>query len=320
MSIVWMDEGREPDGQPDGFAMPEIGPLGEYASATLTTDQNQKTPPAAFTVTGDPGPRLDQVAPAPPDTRDPRQPFEAGQEDQLSSVVSRDPREPIVTESLNGTPDFAPPTGQPVVAAGAWAPPTGAPTGWGSRTAPVANTWPEASVGAIARPGQPAAGWAPPPAGALPSATSWGAPPPYSGNLPPGMVAVRGLDGQTHRAYRSASGIGKVLVVLQAVPWPALVVLLAGIVFAGGGWSIFALCVSWIICTGNAKVARNAVSRTFLFASGVYLVVWVLSLVAQNSDLGFVLYDLSLTIGRWLCGVLMVAVPVVIWRGLEAKS
>jgi len=316
--------------------MPDAAPLGPYANASLTLTSATPAPhPQAFTVSGDPGPDLAQVAPAPPDSRDPMVPFEAGQEDQLTGVRARDPREPIVTESINGTPDFAPPTGQPVKAGRSgssdWAPPTGAPVSpgaWGARVAPYGR--PDGNVGAIARPagagavrhGQytPLSAMQAAPAPSVPG--QWGAQPgtPRYDNLPPGIVPryrpAQTPEDQARAQYAAASGIGKFGMVVVSLPWPILIVLVAGILIPG--WSMLAMCIAWIIATSSAKVARVAVNRTFMVAAGLYVALWFLSVVTQSMDSGVYIHDLYSMIGRILCGVMMVVVPIIVWRGFES--
>ena len=318
--------------------MPEAAPLGDYSPASLTLTSSTPAPvPVAFTVSGDPGPDLAQVAPAPPETRDPHEPFEAGQEDQLAGVQVRDPREPIVTESINGTPDFAPPTGKPVAVTGPsganWAPPTGVPVAagaWGARVAPTGR--PDGNVGAIARQGRGVAPndpyaqftamrMAPGPAVPTPP---WGAPtaaPPYYGNLPPGMVPryrpAQRPDVEARAQYRSYSGGGKLGFVLQSVPWPAFIILVAGIVIPG--WAVLAFVITWVITTSSAKVARTAVNRTFMVAAGVYVLVWFLSTVTQSLNSSMFFYDLYTVIGRVICACLMLVLPLIVWRGLASE-
>jgi len=311
-----MDESGNPEGQPDGFAMPDAAPLGQYATTMLTDPAALAPHPEAFTVSGDPGPDLAQVAPAPPETRDPHKPFEAGQEDQLAGFRARDPREPIVTDTINGTPDFAPPTGKPVSTgrsgAADWAPPTGAPVApgaWGSRVAP--SGWPEGNVGAIARPTAGASRHGPyTPLSAMQA----------GGNLPPGVVPryrpTQTPEARARAQYAGASAAGKFGLVVLSLPWPILIILLAGIVIPG--WAMLALCIAWIIATSSAKVARVAVNRTFMIAAGVYATVWFLNLVTQNTDVGMYLYDLYVVIGRWLCAIMMVIMPIIVWRGFES--
>jgi len=308
---MWMDESQNPTGQPDGFATPEAPALGAYSTATVTAVGQAPVPaPAAFTIDGDPGPRLDLVAPAPPERRDPKQPFEAGQDDQLTSTRVRDPREPIVTESFSGAPDFAPPTGKPVTAAarpvGQWASPAGQAAGWGSRVQPG-----QTNVGAIARPvtdpyaqrlaslraGTPMPG---------------GYPAPGHAGYPQPRVPVPARTPESEITARFRHN--PLVAVLQAVPWPVLIILFAGVVLPS--LSVFPLVLAWIICSSSTKAGRGGISAAFGIASGIWVAVWVLRLFAGDSDLAWNLALAEPVVMQWLCGLLIVALPIIAWRAL----
>lgn len=356
--------------------MPEAAPLGDYASVTLISPAESPTP-ADYTVPGDPGPDLATVAPAPPASRDPKQPFEAGQEDQLAGAAERDPREPFITGTTGGGPAFAPPTGQPVAGAGNWAPPTGRPvSGPGAWAAPggapavapgsarmaASATWgsralpPEHTVGAIARsasdpyaqrfaaahrapaapsgvpasPGYPAqGGGAPvrgggvPVQGGYPAPVQGGYPAPVHGGYTAPSAApagwTRGPDAQIRAEYWSASAAGKFGVVLKALPWPVLLVLLVGIVLQNGAWSFWALVLSFIICNGNTKVAKVVLNRVFAIASALWFVTWVVAWLTQSMSISVTIYNVYYVMGQWLCAILIVVAPVIVWRGLERR-
>jgi len=311
-----MDEDHRTVGQPLGFAQPMATPIGEYDSAVLTaTTLDPVTPPLSFQVDGDPGPRLDQVAPAPPETRDPMQPFESRSDEQLPSEQVRDPRQPIVTESFtNQGPDFAPPTGQPVAK---WAPPTGQPVAWGNRPP---NQPPEfGGVGAIARP----AGYPPPVQAGLPPAPSapvWGAPTrPQAGSGYPVQVrtapGVPTEEAQIRARYdNAADGLGKFAIVMLAIPWPVLLILLVG-VLVSNGWAVLFLCLAWVICGANAKVARTWLNRCFVGAAITYTVAWLMATTSNSYTLADIYYSLA----RWCCAVLIVLLPLLAWRALERR-
>ena len=289
-----MDEDSRVDGQPAGFAQPLAAPLGGYASAALATISDApQFPPQEFAVTGDPGPRLDLIAPAPPEQRDPNQPFEAGQGDQMPEAEQRDPRQPIVTASFAGTEDFAPPTGEPV---GKWAPPTGAPAPWGAPVAP----WPgDRGVSAIARSGSGA--------------------PPYQSSMPPapmyrGPYVAPAKPSIQAQYAATPDGLAKFGIVMMAVPWFVLLMLLVG-VFPIGFWSLFLLVVAWIVCTSQAKVAQPAMNRCFLVAAGISTLIWFFAWVTNN----YLLADAYYTMLRWSCAILVIALPIVAWRGLERQ-
>lgn len=319
-----MDDGEGPQAQPMGFAQPDATPIGPYTSATLTLPSSSPdAPPQAFTVDGDPGPHLDQVAPAPPETRDPRQPFESGHDEQLPGQKDRDPRQPIITESFTGNgPDFAPPTGQPVVPDAKWGPPTGQPVSWGSRV-PV-----DGNVGAIARPVGVPAPYDPQAArlaamrGQPGGVPAWGPPgsAPQAG-FPQPVAAPRMTEEDTIRArYWSASeGLGRFGVVMAALPWPVLVVLFVGMV-AGTGWSSLAFFVAWIISGSNSKIAKLALSRCFSLVAVVFFATWALSMIAVGTGWVGNAGDASWTVLRWCCGILIMALPVVVWRSCERRS
>ena len=324
---MWMDDGGTPDEAPQGFAQPSLPPLVPYATASLTAPAGvPDAPPATFSVAGDPGPRLDQVAPAPPATRDPQEPFAAGQENQLpAGQEERDPRRPIVTDSFNGHgPDFAPPTGPPVVAAAVWAPPSGpplAPSGsWGSRAPaparPAAHPWDNGSVGAIARPET-----AQLPPAALPGGYSnYPAPAPAPGAYPPPPPGARPAsdEDRTRAAYWTArSGLAKAGVVLKALPWPVLLILLCAVLLNNGWVTVWLLCLAWIICYSNAKVARSALQRCFQIAAAVYTLGWAFSVISQSFSQSDFAFDAYIVIGRWCCAILCVVLPVVVWRACE---
>jgi len=317
---MWMDETDRPDEQPEGFATPEVAPLGVY-STTLTVSAPGDVPaPADYAAAVNPGPALDTVAPAPPATRDPRLPFEAGQEDQMALSVKRDPREPFVNLTPLGAPDFAPPTGVPATT-NRWAPPTGAPVvptgfqpgqaGWG----PHVPT-PDHSVGAIARQGMASSAdpyaqrWASLQAGkpAMPG----GYPVPSSMYAAPGKTR-QGIVAQ----YWASDALGKLKVVLQALPWPVALILLIGAVLANGSWAIWAICIAFLVCSSNAKIGQRVLNLMFMIASGVYFVSWLAMLISQSTAWGYTIYNAHFVIGQWLCVVLMVATPIVVWRSLE---
>jgi len=291
---MWMDEDSRVDGQPMGFATPQAVPLGAYTSATLSAISDAPmAPPQAFAVSGDPGPRLDAIAPAPPERRDPSQPFEAGQGDQMPDSVARDPREPIVTTSFSGTgPDFAPPTGEPV---DKWAPPAGPPVPWG---APIQSWQPERGVGAIARSG---AGY-----------------PPYQPAMPP-TVTYRGpsvgkqspIQDRYDAAY---DGLAKLGVVMAAVPWFVLVILFVA-VLPIGNWSVLLLMVAWIACTSQAKVAQPRLNGSFAAVAVLTTLSWVVGAMTHN----YALADAYITIVRWCCAILIVVLPLLVWRALERR-
>ena len=325
---MWMDDDQAQPDQPVGFATPSAPPLGDYASATLTMIDDAVPLPQGFTVTGDPGPRLDQIAPSPPEVRDARQPFEAGQGDLMPAEVQRDPRKPIETASFAGnstSTDFAPPTGQPVVPDLKWAPPTGQPAPpWGGllgasgqSSQPLVPYGPHSTVGSIARPGYPGAApvWGPPP-GAYPQGAyapppgryvlkpTVGMPPPYGGNA--GEAPLR-------RRYAAArDGFAKFGVVLQAVSWPALLILAVGLLPIGS-WSMVLMLIAMLVCTSNAKVAKSALGRCFLAAAIVYTITWITS-GAVNTYLATQVYDALL---RIYCAILIVVLPLIVWRDLE---
>jgi len=307
---MWMDETGAPDEQPAGFATPDAAPLGPY-STTLTVPAGSDAPaPADYTAAADPGPALDTVAPAPPATRDPHLPFEAGQEDQMASVSERDPREPFVNLTPLGAPDFAPPTGAPVTTA-KWAPPTGAPVVPSAGIRP-----PDHSVGAIARQGAVSSAdpyaqrWAatqngqPLPAGYPAPGSAYAASSPRQGR---GIVAQ----------YGASDPQGKLVIVLKALPWPILLILMAGALIQQGTWAIWAICIAFLICSSNAKVAQQVLNRVFMAASAVYIVFWLAMTVSQSTSWGYTIYNAHFVIGQWMCVILTVATPIIVWRALE---
>jgi len=323
-----MDDTSRLDGQPMGFAEPVAPPLGAYTTFTLTGIVNAPiATPDSFTAASDPGPQLEQIAPAPPDSRNPTTPFEAGQNDQMPDLVQRDPRKPIVTSSFSGndnSTDFAPPTGVPVVPdakAGVvkWAAPTGQPAPWGAPMVAVPVPMPRAAnPGAIARVGA-AAPWTMPPTGAPPGVVR--APGPYPpgirpapGAYPPGVVpAPRPIDkteAQMRARFAAATdGVAKFGVVMQAVPWYVLPILALGAFFATG-WSVLLLCLAWIICGSSAKVAKTLMSRCFLITGGIYMFSWIV-LAASGAS------GTEELIVRICCGALVAILPTVAWRELE---
>ena len=301
-----MDELGAPDDQPAGFATPDAQPLGPY-STTLTTSAYTDPPaPADYLPAKDPGPALETVAPAPPVTRDPHLPFEGGQEDQMAPAAPRDPREPLVNLTPLGAPDFAPPTGAPVTTA-KWAPPTGAPAA-GMRP-------PEQSVGAIARQGAVSSDpyaqrWAALQNGQMPP----GYPVPSSAYSTPGRTAgSRGLVAQ----YWASDGLGKLLIVLKAVPWPVILILLVGALLQQGTWAIWAICIAFLVCSSNAKIAKVVLNRVFMVASAVYFVFWLVMMLGQSASWGYTIYNAHFAIGQWLCVILALASPIIVWRAFE---
>jgi len=307
---MWTDEAEQPGAQPYGFAQPEVSPIEPYATTSLTVPMDVPAGvPQSFKVDADPGPKLDQVAPAPPETRDPRLPFKSGQEDQLPGQRVRDPLQPIVAESFSGNgPDFAPPTGQPVVPGDQWAPPTGQPVVWGSRA-------PAHTVSGIARPASMAP-WGPPsPVGSPPPPAGYPPSPVGNPSLPAGYpvqgVAAYplGAPAPTHtkpmteeqrvRAqYWAADGPGRFGVVMKAVPWPVLLVLLAGVV-AGSGWTSLAFFVAWIVTGSNAKVAKVALNRLYSIVAVIFFVAWVMAMFAARVGWVYSSGNAPWTILRW---------------------
>lgn len=311
-----MDEDSRVDGQPAGFAQPVVAPLGGYASATLTMIADAPPmPPQAFAVDGDPGPRLDQVVPAPPERRDPSRPFEAGQGELMPDAVQRDPRQPIVTASFAGTgPEFAPPTGEPV---GKWAPPSGqpvpvgAPVPWGApggmpvpwgASVPMPPPHPgDRSVSAIARSG----------AGAMPYQSSMPPAPAYRGPY----VAAPTRSNIQSQYQATSDGLAKFGIVLLAVPWYVLVILIAG-VFPLGSWSVLLLVLAWIICTSQSKIAQMALNRCFVVAAIVTTLFWFVAWMSGN----YAMIGAYNAILRWSCAILVIVLPLVAWRALERRQ
>jgi len=292
---MWMDETGTPDEQPAGFATPDAAPLGPY-STTLPVSANDDAPaPADYAAAADPGPALDAVAPAPAPTRDPRLPFEAGQEDQMASAGERDPKEPFVNFTPQGAPDFAPPTGAPVTTA-KWAPPTGAPAVSASAAPldPYAQRWASLQSGNPVSTGYPSTGTAYPTSGQ--SRTS-------------AIVAE----------YRAYDGLGKFWVVLKALPWPVLLILLVGVFIAPSGYAVWAICIAFLVCSANAKIAQPALNRLFGVASGIYIFFWLATLVSDTTNWGYTVADAYYAVGQWLCVILMIAAPFVVWRALEKR-
>ena len=325
-----MDDTSRLDGQPIGFAEPVAPPLGAYVTYTLTgiADAPIQTPDA-FSAATNPGPLLEQIAPAPEESRNPNTPFEAGQTEQMPESVERDPRKPIVTSSFSGkdtSTDFAPPTGVPVVpdakaVPAKWAPPTGQPAPWGAPVAPTPTPMPRAAnPGAIARVGT-APPWAMPPQGAPPGVAR--APMPYQpgvmrpGTYPPGVVplprTVEAVEGETRARYAAAADpMAKLGVVLQSVPWYVLPILAFG-AYLAVGVSVMLFIVAWVVCGSTAKVAKPQLNLCFVITLGVYLVSWFTEIT--NLD-GGTFYE---TVARVGCGVLVVVLPLVVWRVLERR-
>ena len=318
-----MEEADATAGQPAGFATPDAPPLGAYSPGRAVTVEPPVAAPAMFAAPGDPGPNLASVAPAPAAWRDPRQPFEAGQEDQLSGARDRDPREPFVTDTINGKPDFAPPTGQPVGgAARHWTAPNGPPAGWGAPVA--AQPWGGGNVGAIARPGEPRgypAAQYPggphaypaqyPPGRAYPAEAYPGVPAPNRGQYAPAHPGAQPRRSAGVEQYRNAHGVARVAAVFQAVPWPILLVLLGGVLLPQ--MSVICLVIAWVISNSSATAARQTQARAFMVAAVVYVVVFLSYAVSPNET--YALYEV---IGRLLCAGLIVVLPLLAWRGLES--
>ena len=308
---MWMAENNDTGAQPVGFATPVATPLGDYQTAGVNqAGDDVVLAPVDYAVDANRGPALDQVAPAPPANRDPRQPFVSGQADQMPTQQVRDPRQPIVTESFTGqNPDFAPPTGKPVVPGGRQPahPSTPAQPVWGARMPVQPAPWASqpGNVGAIAR---PVVG---PPVG-QPYVMPAGRPMPNH----PVYAAPASPEQALRDHYRKASdGLGKFGVVMSAVPWPALLVLLIGVAF-GGAW-LYLYIIAWIIATSNAKIAKRAIMTCFWVVIAVMVVVWAVSMIATS----FGVMGASgayLAILRWCCAGLLIALPVVAWRGLES--
>jgi len=303
---------------PVGFARPEAEPLGDYFVSSLLLPTQMPSSPTAFTLDEDPGPPLDQIAPAPPETRDPNSPFEIGHADQIPSLGEWDPEEPIVTG--NGTeekPTFAPPTGEPVVAVepSALPQPVLGPSGptWGS------------NVHGIARPGvgqsfqdpyaqQLAAMRAQGsvvPAGAtggLPAASATG---PW-GPVGRSPVATRqAVEAQYRVRYWAAGTVTKLGLILSAIPWPVLLILLVGSLVSS--WIGFFLCFAWIIASNNAKVARLSVQRWLMAGVMANIIGWFFSTISNQVGGP----DIYVIVGRLSCALLIVVLPIVVWRELE---
>jgi len=291
---MWMDETGKPDDQPAGFAAPDAAPLGPYSTTSIWPANQDAPAPADYAAAKDPGPSLDTVAPAPAATRDPLTPFEAGQEGQMASAGERDPREPFVTLTPLGAPDFAPPTGAPVTT-GKWAPPTGSPVS----AAGTAPTDPYAQRWASMNGGQAPATMYPTPGGSYP------APSPVRRGT--AVVAE----------YRAADALGKLGVVMKALPWPILLILLAGLAIQQGFWAIWGICIAYLVCQANAKIAQTLLNRVFGGACVVYFVFWLADMVGNQTTWGTAVGDVSAGMGRWLCAILMVVTPVIVWRALE---
>jgi len=293
---MWMDETGAADQQPEGFAAPETAPLGPY-STTLKVVADDDPAPADYAAAKDPGPSLDTIAPAPPATRDPHLPFEAGQEDQMASAAERDPREPFVSFTHSGAPDFAPPTGDPVTTAN-WAPPTGAPVASAAGAAssdPYAQRWASMQAGQTTPMGYPSPGAAYPAPGQ-----------PRRGSA---LVAE----------YRASDGLGKLAAVMKALPWPVLLILLVGLFFQQGAWAIWGICIAFIVCSANAKIAQQTLSRAFMIACVVYFCFWLVYAVAGAVNWTPAIPYAYYTIGQWLSAILIVATPVIVWRAFEKE-
>ena len=113
--------------------------------------------------------------------------------------------------------------------------------------------------------------------------------------------------------YASApDALGKFSLVLQAVPWPVLLILLAGVIL-GNGWSVFIFCLAWIVCGSNAQVARAVMNRCFLIGAGVYMVVWVASTALE----AYAILNAYYLLVRLCCAALIIALPLVAWHSLE---
>lgn len=69
------DVATAPTGQPFGFASPKAPPLGEIAEPPGPPEIDATPPPDGYAPPGDPVPPLESIAPAPAETRDPRQPM-----------------------------------------------------------------------------------------------------------------------------------------------------------------------------------------------------------------------------------------------------
>ena len=291
-----MDELGAADDQPAGFATPDAQPLGVYSTTLAALTHNDPPAPADYVPAKDPGPALETVAPAPPATRDPHLPFEGGQEDQMASVVPRDPREPLVNLTPLGAPDFAPPTGAPVT---------------------TAKLVPPESVGAIARQGATSSDpyaqrWAALQNGQMPA----GYPVPSSAYAAPSRTGgSRGLVAQ----YQASDALGKLLIVLKALPWPVVLILVVGALLQQGSWAIWAICIAFLVCSSNAKIAKVVLNRVFMAASVVYFASWLVMLLSQSTSWGYTIYNAHFVIGQWLCVILAVASPIIVWRALEKQ-
>jgi hypothetical protein len=130
----WQD-GAEyaPTEVPLGFAAPRAKPLGELAAATNAPSAPDNAP-TAVNAPNAPVKPLSELRPAPPELRDPRQPFDSKDMDKLGPDENWDPRRPLLVESGGrvSPDDWAPPPSsqRPVV-----------PTGWQAATGayPVAT-------------------------------------------------------------------------------------------------------------------------------------------------------------------------------------
>lgn len=296
---MWMDEAPGQTEQPVGLAAPVAPPLGVYASPPPAAPDTAAEAPAQYAPPSTPGPRLDQIAPAVAISRDPRQPFTAGLGDQLRGQRDHDPRQPLMVTSFGpattgGT--FAPPTGAPVVPTGPPGTPTGRP-----RTHPGAPGTPAGYP--QTHPGAP---------GRLAPAT------PGTGRVTPKPAHSRPLtdeDRARARYHQAEDGLGKFGVVLWAVPWPALLVLLAGAV-VGSAASFWAIWVVMLICGSAAKVAKQAMMRVLFVAIVAMLVTGGVACVAGS----FVNVDSAAAeylVARWCCGLLTVGLPIMAWQGLR---
>jgi len=120
---------------------------------------------------------------------------------------------------------------------------------------------------------------------------------------------------QIRARYANAmDGLGKFGVVMLAIPWPVLLILLVG-VFVSNVWAVVFLCLAWIICGANAKVARTGLNRCFLGAAVLYTIAW-LSGVSANS---YMISDIYYSLVRWCCVILILLLPLVAWRALESR-
>jgi len=252
------------------------------------------------------GPPLAHLVPAPPEPRDPTQPFGGLDDADAPPITPRDPRTPLLLDAGHSHPDdiltddaladFPAPTGRPVAAAAppAWQPGAYPPPG-GVPVAGPPQPWHPAG------PPQPWHAGGPPAANPaqLARPAPWGPPPPPGPTplvRPTQPTPAPAAAWATYRppTTRPASSTPNI--------W-MLLVLGAGILFPALSWLL--LSVAWFIGMGTRGL-RTAVTIAFAVSIAAVVFVWALETVFNVYLLPQAADPLTWIVARIACAACLV--------------